>query len=403
MLARRIEMESEVSRCAVLSGGSSPFQLLIMPIFGSQRVFEMPSSAFNNGKGSFKTQLALPKGQQFLITMFSNSVVGDISQLLTVGAPTGASCNTTDPGVEFNYQLDSALQQCRTFLFDGYSSAVQPVKIIAMIPGGNATTLSPQKGLAQFEWTANVKSGTSMVFVMSDANGRLGGVSDVRVVGATNDATCLNSDSPSSTAQPVPSATSPAEAANTSPSTTTFSGTTIAAVVAGGLVGTIAICSVVIFFVFRRRRRFRDDNKGQFMEFQEHHDGSAPMNGGRLEPDPFVAALPRPTSTNYSPGAPSSSTNLISPLPSLTMGSPYSTVPPVPTSKAAMIRAANERNRPSRYLIHTDAADDIIPDESDIIELPPQYSESRRPILGLTIPDIPGSSSNIPHPHPPPP
>lgn len=39
---------------------------------------------------------------------------GGTSDVMTVGSSVGGtSCNTTDPGVEFYYELNSALQQCR--------------------------------------------------------------------------------------------------------------------------------------------------------------------------------------------------------------------------------------------------------------------------------------------------
>lgn len=73
---------------------------------------------------------------------------GGTSLVTEVGpSVSGNSCNTTDPGVDFAFNLDSALTQCRqvrnpymcrhscltcpyrTYVFSGYTNAVQPVTI----------------------------------------------------------------------------------------------------------------------------------------------------------------------------------------------------------------------------------------------------------------------------------
>ena len=73
---------------------------------------------------------------------------GGTSVVTQVGpSVSGKSCNTTDPGVDFSFNLDSALTQCRqvlhsyvdfipiwlipsrTYPFGGYNQAVQPVTI----------------------------------------------------------------------------------------------------------------------------------------------------------------------------------------------------------------------------------------------------------------------------------
>lgn len=82
---------------------------------GSQRVFNVPDSAFSNGAGSFSTQLQLAQEQQFLVTMSDATgfATGGISPVLSVEAATGgAACNTTDPGPAFVFSDDDALQQC---------------------------------------------------------------------------------------------------------------------------------------------------------------------------------------------------------------------------------------------------------------------------------------------------
>lgn len=67
---------------------------------------------------------------------------GGTSGLLTAGINSNSpSCNTTDPGTDFTYELNSALQQCRPYTWEGYETAVQPLTIIGLIPLGKVRRL----------------------------------------------------------------------------------------------------------------------------------------------------------------------------------------------------------------------------------------------------------------------
>lgn len=84
--------------------------------FGTPLNFSIPDSAFNNNKGSWSTQLNVAAGKKFLLMMSDSTGIGSggTSQLYTVGSSvSGASCNTTDRGVDFTFEANSALQQCR--------------------------------------------------------------------------------------------------------------------------------------------------------------------------------------------------------------------------------------------------------------------------------------------------
>lgn len=97
---------------SIIPPGFTCFQVL-----GTQRVFNIPSSALSKGVGSYSTSLPFPQNHQFVVTM-SDAIgfaTGGISPLLTVQAPASQSteCNTTDPGPQFVYSLDATLQQCQ--------------------------------------------------------------------------------------------------------------------------------------------------------------------------------------------------------------------------------------------------------------------------------------------------
>ena len=117
-----------------LVGGQAPFQLLLSPVsslrysfpqrlvmtnsqaFGTPSNFSIPDSAFSNNQGAWSTQLAVAAGRKVLLMMSDSTGIGSggTSQLYTVGSSvSGISCNTTDNGVDFTFEANSALQQCR--------------------------------------------------------------------------------------------------------------------------------------------------------------------------------------------------------------------------------------------------------------------------------------------------
>lgn len=119
---------------------------------------------------------------QFLLTMSDarGFGTGGTSALLTANSSsTGATCNLADPGVAFNYELPTSLQQCRAFSFTEYTDAVQPVTIYGMVPSGDSFQLNPPPGPTRFDWTVNVAAKTSLVVLMVDSQGRQGGSSDL--------------------------------------------------------------------------------------------------------------------------------------------------------------------------------------------------------------------------------
>lgn len=59
--------------------------------------------------------MPFPQNKKLLLTMSDATGfnTGGTSDLVTVGASQGGSCNTTDIGTSFFYQLNTALVQCR--------------------------------------------------------------------------------------------------------------------------------------------------------------------------------------------------------------------------------------------------------------------------------------------------
>ncbi|KAL5534289.1 hypothetical protein ACEPAG_751 [Sanghuangporus baumii] len=243
------------------SGGNGPFSLLITPIFNVPQDISIPDSAIDSssGNGSFSFQLTLPPGREVLLTMSDSTGFGSggTSDVLIVGSSvSGSSCNTTEPSPDFVFDANSALQQCRAFTFSGYSEAVQPVRILGLIPLGQSFELDPPTGSSSFDWIANVPNGTSIVFIMTDSQGRQGGSSNLLTVGMSDDQSCIDASSPRSTAQATSTQTGVVTATETvkDPSAKSASST---AVIAGATIGGVAFLSIALlvsFLCFRRQK-----------------------------------------------------------------------------------------------------------------------------------------------------
>jgi len=381
---------STPSQCGTFTvnwtGGQPPFSLEILPVQGTQQVFNIPAAAFSNGVGSYSTVLQLAQEQQFLVTI-SDAIgfaTGGISPLLTVQAQTSQSSNgnTVDPSPQFFYSLDFALQQCRPYTFSQYPNAVLPVTIYGLVPGGTAIVLNAPNGATEYIWNpASIAAGTSVIFVMSDAHNRTGGVSDIKIAGSTNDTSCLNANSPSVTqqsTQTLPSTSTssaslvpPSNSSAKASSSSNFSGATLLATIAGALVflGVLVALGVFLFRVCRKksfRRRTTD--------FDVDGDSPSHLPG---EVDPFPTP-PAPTAPYEMSRMENSSASLIPHSASVPTTDSPSPVHPRSASSRKSNMTTSTRYKPAQFILHTDA-EEMAPDENGFIELPPQYSENRAP------------------------
>jgi hypothetical protein len=367
----------------------------------------------------------------------------------------------------------------------------------ALIPGGQSTVLHPPVGSTTFDWLANVEAGTSMIFVMVDSQGRQGGSSDVKTVGVTNDGTCLNGSSPSSTSALIPMSTPnsfPSSSLKpTITSTRTKSSTStprpkhagssagvISGTVASALVVLAAFVTLGLFFIKRRRnnRPYGEDgshrhsrrlqsidnihypSQGQWLNSHPYPHPSpttcSPPSAAHFIPrEPFHGDLfvpPPPLQTSYdlnpiirqppleapyhaNPNAPSQrAPSFDAGFNKLPQCSPsdaglYTQRPPSPSllpydndldvlpdpqqvssprlsrsghhaltqsprfsqidiSGAVATTIASQKadeaestsHRSTRFVLHTDV-DDLQPNEDGVLELPPQYSDHRVPVL----------------------
>ncbi|KAF5374780.1 hypothetical protein D9758_000350 [Tetrapyrgos nigripes] len=378
------------------TSGSPPFYLTLVPVFGTPRNFSIPSDSFSDGKGSFSTQLPFPENRRFVAIMSDSTNYGsggDTSDL-QVGASKGGQCNTTDPGVDFLFQLNTALQQCRAFTFSNYDDAKQPITILGIIPSGDTFVLHPPTG-PTFDWTANVWNGTRVMFLMFDSQGRQGGSSDILTVSATDNSSCIDASSPSTTASP----------SETSGSSDSHSGAPVGAI-AGSVLGALvflAVCITLGLF-FLRRRRDRDRPEQRVQRHSRRVQSDVDLLGPPAEPYTYTpypgdmtpamntpatqtfshyGTVPVDPSVDYShssnitghPGVSNSSytqgAHEVTPFVQNSGSSQYSSSS---QRKAAMAGVANNKQR---FVLHTDMEDNVPEEEEEVIELPPQYSERR--------------------------
>ncbi|THH08740.1 hypothetical protein EW145_g2502 [Phellinidium pouzarii] len=259
------------------SGGRGPFSLLITPFLNVPQNISLPDSAFDEstGNGSFSMQLNLKAGLQLLLTMSDATgfATGGISEALTVGSSVSStSCNTSVPIPGFVFTLSSELQQCSTFTFSGYDGAAQPVRILGLIPLGQAFELDPPSGPTSFNWLANVASDSSIQFIMTDSESRSGGTSDLRTVDDSGNSSCINASSPhstlnASTALPtgIPAGSATQVVQQTVQVKAGSSTGTIVGAVAGG-VALMTLVLLVTLFCLRGRRSKNVDPDMQYVQ-----------------------------------------------------------------------------------------------------------------------------------------
>ena len=130
--------------------------------------------------------------------------------------------------------------------------------------------LNAPSGATEYVWSAaSIPAGTSVVFAMSDAQNRTGGVSGILVSGSTGNTSCLNANSPSVTQQSIPSTpTSPPSAPSSNASakskSSKISGMTLVAAIAGTLVFLGVVAALGVFLLRRCRKKSSRRQRANF-------------------------------------------------------------------------------------------------------------------------------------------
>ncbi|KAI6047695.1 hypothetical protein EDC04DRAFT_2619540 [Pisolithus marmoratus] len=380
------------------TGGQSPFEISIFPVFDVPRLYSVPSSAYSGNQGSYTIpQLPLAEGKKFVLTISDATGFGTggaTNVIQVAGSTSSPSCNTTSPTLSYTYNLPSSLQQCAPYVFNGYQGAALPVTILGLIPGGESFVLQSGVTATSYTWMANVEAGTSIIFSMLDAQNRTGGSSDLETVQLSNDASCLSSSSPSSTAsipQSSQTGSSPSASSSTKVSTATIVG------IAGGSVVALAALLFLGLFLIRKRRKNRSmyslatPRHVPLLHSGDLHDDPDTSTNAHVYPFPYHREHVRPfvPSGQTTPGmshlAPQDAYSLPRASTSLPRDSSVGTTTPnfVAYSDTGLSSVQSSTRgkgsmtvttAPTRFILHTDA-EDVPPAASQVIELPPQYSE----------------------------
>lgn len=289
-----------------------------------------------------------------------------------------------------------------------------------MIPGGDVFILNPPLNSATFTWIVDVLQATELAFTMTDAKGRSGGVSNLLSVKApvNSNNSCLTGDVPTTLSIQPSQVTAGANGPTATNSSGGSSSSGVSAgVIAGAIIGSllaVAVAATLLWFFWWRRRgampyrsRRRDPNVNLFPETAESaapavnpypYRGAPSATGepdtppsssyllhqsGQFEAQSYLMTNPHSATSRSSSEMDSSIYGGASPLYGAAMASGsqagLSVLDPTlsPARRKGSITVMTTHRQP-RFVMHTDAEDvNLPPQEDEVIELPPQYTERR--------------------------
>ncbi|KAL0569778.1 hypothetical protein V5O48_012189 [Marasmius crinis-equi] len=388
--------------------GSPPYTVLILPSGPSPLPNNVEARLITEAKSSGDSseitfQLKYPTNSQFVAVVSDQSGFGSggTSVAAEVTSSDDNSCFDSTKSVQptwfFHTDPNSQIVQCqKTRLWWTPSDVQGNVSFLGVIPGGQSFKI-PQTSDATakdgtgtgFDWTPNVRSGTTFHIVASDSRGTGNGGSSRTTVGdsqSTDGNQCLNNQSPSSTPGSPAGGSYPTDSSGNGTNGGGSSGgsSNIGAIVGGVVGGVFALIALaLVLFCLRRRSRSRRSNE-KAVDLLNADEGDESHRRQELpqyyEPEPFL--IPDPTSTaagsdsHGSDGRPISGG--YSDRPSSRSGTPG--------PDAASTSAATRKTQPRPYrAVNIIQHDDAGPseqkppgeEEQETIELPPAYTNIR--------------------------
>ncbi|KAK8843337.1 hypothetical protein IAR55_006992 [Kwoniella newhampshirensis] len=307
------------------SGGQAPFSLVIIPVYDYPTTLSIPNDNFdtNTGRGSYIWTVNYPANTTFVAMMSdgTGTGTGGVSPLHTVGqSSNSSSCSVRSTDTDFLFYLNStSVTQCAPVEIYWDNSAVTPVSIIGAIPGGQAFQLvSTNSKTSSLVWDTNIVEHTQIVLAAFDSGSRgQGGSSNLMTVGGSNDRSCIDDASPSSTtagAVETGTRTSGGAGVKTVTAITTetakpkgaagLSTGAIVGIVVSAVLTVVALQVALLWFCCRRQIRsliyHRREMRGQEVKPGGEVDlGLASRHSTTLD-DPYATLSPSHRSTGYS-------------------------------------------------------------------------------------------------------
>ncbi|KAG8691966.1 hypothetical protein FRC11_000840 [Ceratobasidium sp. 423] len=292
-----------------INGGVPPYRLLIIPIGQLLTPPEIRTIIDRNITGNTDSFIFNYPAASRFVAMMSDSTgigTGGTSAIIAVGGTgTKSSClqSSASQPLYYLYLDPPTPTQCGAMNISwGPGPGGQPVgrvSIYNVVIGGQSSAFNIPANTTEIDWTVNIRTNTTIMFVAGDSRGPgTGGSSELLTIGAGSSA-CIDSSSPSSTQQPPAGGINTAGGATptSTPSSGGGSGNTGAIVggVIGGVAGIVIILLILLFF-YRRRKHHKNSGtrpmKPDLIDPSEDRQHEGEERLGLYEPEPFIMPPP---------------------------------------------------------------------------------------------------------------
>ncbi|KAF5369099.1 hypothetical protein D9758_003079 [Tetrapyrgos nigripes] len=389
-----------------VSGGSPPYRVLIIPSGSSplpnnievRKIIDQPSDS-----SSISFKLPYPADSQFVAVVSDSTGFGSggASAAINVADSNDSSCFDASQNVQgkwfFNLDPPQQIVQCQpTRIWWTPGNVTGQPTFFGVIPQGNTfvipvSNVQNEDGTGTgFNWTTNIRSGTTLHIIANDNTGNgTGGSSRNTVLDSLfQDSSCLSSNSPTTTSGPVAGGSLP-DGSGGGSSSSSGGGTNTGAIVGGVIGGVVLIIAVLLalFFWRRRNREHRTSEKRQVDLLQAEAEDDRP---GRQElpqyyqPEPFIVPDPSSDTASYRMTAYTDAASEGRPLSTDYDTSSRSGTPDpsgAASSSVGTRKTAPRTFRPVNIIQHDDAGPSEQggkEEEPETIELPPAYTNIRK-------------------------
>ncbi|KAI3618056.1 hypothetical protein WG66_005743 [Moniliophthora roreri] len=379
--------------------GKPPYRVLIIPSgptplpnsVEARRILEQQFPSDSATSVTF--QLKYPANSQFVAVVSDQNGFGSggTSAAAQVTSSDDTSCFDSSQPVQppffFNIDPPNVIAQCQSTRLWWDPNKVQgDLNFVGVIPGGQSFqiptgTLSNQTSTGTgFNWTPNVREGTTLHIVCGDGRGMGSGGSLRTTVGNNiqNDNSCLSNTSPSSTAGSPAGGMYPTDSSGNQSSggSNGGGGNNTGAIVGGVIGGVFAILAAILILFFFRKRSHGNRSGEKPVDLLNADEGDESNRRQELpqyyEPEPFL--VPDPTVAGSdgvsSDGRP------------LSMYTTDRSGTPDAASTSATRKTAPRQFRAVNIIQHDDAGPSeqkpAGEEEPETIELPPAYTNIRQ-------------------------